>query len=109
MAKKRTNRKRPHLDPVSRMQQLGALALDEMERRVLDGTATSQELTTLAKLGSEKTMLENEKLRQENELLKAKTEAIESAQKMEEMYAKAIKYMGIYRGESQEDEDEELY
>lgn len=95
-------------DPDSRMQQLGALALDEIERRVLDHSATSQELTTLARLGSEKTLLENEKLRRENELLKAKTDAIESAKRVEELYAEAVRKMGIYRGEM-EDEDADLF
>jgi hypothetical protein len=93
---------RAHKDPASRLQQLGGLALDEIERRVLDHTATSQELTTLAKLGSEKALLENEKLRRENELLRAKTEAIESAKKVEEIYSEAVRMMGIYRGESDE-------
>lgn len=98
---------KPHVDPDSRLQQLGSLALDELERRVLNGTATSQELTTLAKLGSEKALLENERLRRENELLTAKVGAIESAKRQEEIYAKAIKYMGIYRGEEVEDDDYE--
>lgn len=103
-----TKRKRvkPHLDPVSRLQQLNALALDEIERRVLDGSATSQELTTLAKLGSEKTLLEIEKLKRENELLKAKTEALASSRRSEELAEEAIKYMRIYRGESSDDEED---
>ena len=105
MAKPRKTRIKPHADPDSRLQQLGSLALDELERRVLNGTATSQELTTLAKLGSEKALLENERLRKENQLLEAKAAAIESAKRQEEMYAMAIKYMGIYRGEEVDDED----
>lgn len=109
MAKAKRTRVKPHLDPDSRLQQLGSLALDELERRVLNGTATSQELTTLAKLGSEKTLLENERLRRENQLLTAKAEVIESAKRQEEMYAKAIKYMGIYRGEEVDDDYEELF
>lgn len=107
MAKGKRTRIKPHVDPDSRLQQLGSLALDELERRVLDGTATSQELTTLAKLGSERALLENERIRRENELLKAKVSAIESSKRQEEMYAQAIKYMGIYRGEDIGDDDYE--
>jgi len=110
MGNSKSRRAKPQKDPVSRMLQLGNLALDEIERRVLDGSATSQELTTLAKMGSEKHQLEIEKLRRENELLKAKTEAIESGKKIEELYANAVKYMGIYRGEdNDESESEDIY
>lgn len=107
MANRSKTRIKPHVNPDSRLQQLGSLALDELERRVLNGTATSQELTTLAKIGSEKSLLENERLRRENELLVAKIGEIESAKRQEEIYAKAIKYMGIYRGEEIDDEDYE--
>ena len=103
MAKVRKTKVKPHLDPDSRMLQLGEMALDEIERRILDHTATSQELTTLAKLGSEKTLLENERLRRENELLKAKTEAIASASRVEELYAQAIEAFRTYSVNGSED------
>lgn len=103
----RTNSKKVRAlqDPTSRMQQLGGLALDEIEQRILNHEATAQELTTLARLGSEKTILENEKLKREVELLKAKKENLEATQRMDELFADAIKMMGIYRGEVEEDED----
>lgn len=104
MAKPRKSKAKPQLDPNSRMLQLGELALDEIERRILDGTATSQELTTLAKLGSEKTLLENERLRNENELLKAKKQAIISASRIEELYSEALKAFTTYSGQGSDDE-----
>lgn len=105
MAETDTKRVRALQDPTSRMQQLGGLALDEIEKRIINHEATAQELTTLARLGSEKTILENEKLRRENELLKAKTEALEANQRMDELFKDAIRMMGIYRGEEESDAD----
>lgn len=105
MGKTRSKKLRALQDPASRMQQLGGLALDEIENRILNHEATAQELTTLARLGSERTILENEKLRREVELLKAKKESIESGQHIEELYQNAIRCMGIYRGEEEDDED----
>ncbi len=109
MAKRTSNRTKPHLDPNSRLQQLSGLALDEMERRVREGIATSQELTTLAKLGSEKTLLENERLRSENELLKAKKVALESAGRVEELYAEAIRAFKTYSGQDTGEDNENIF
>ena len=44
-----------------------------------------------------------EKLEEENKLLRAKTEALQAAKNTEEMYAEAIKAMGIYSGKDEED------
>ncbi len=106
MAKSTKKKVRALQDPTSRMQQLGGLALDEIEYRILNHEASAQELTTLARLGSERTILENEKLRREVELLKAKKENLEASQHIEELFDNAIKYMGIYRGE---EPDEDLF
>lgn len=104
MAKPRKSKAKPHLDPNSRILQLGELALDEIERRILDGTATSQELTTLAKIGSEKTLLENERLRREIDLMKAKEDALISASRVEELYSNALKAFTTYSGHGFDDE-----
>lgn len=89
---------RPALSPEAREKQLIALAVDLVEQRLLDGTASSQETTHFLKLGSTKAQLENEKLRKENELLRAKTEAMESAKRVEELYSKALSAMRDYAG-----------
>ena len=98
---------RPALTPEARENQLIALAVDLVEQRLLDGTASSQETTHFLKLGSMKNKLEMEKLQEENRFLKAKTEALQSSKRVEELYLDAIKAMRRYSGqEGAPDEDE---
>ena len=97
---------RPALTPEARENQLIALAVDLVEQRLLDGSASSQETTHFLKLGSMKNQLEMEKLREENKLLKAKTESIQSAKRVEELYAEAINAMRRYSGNSNANADE---
>lgn len=102
-----TDRKiRPALTPEARENQLIALAVDLVQQRLLDGSASSQETTHFLKLGSMKNQLEMEKLREENKLLKAKTESIQSAKRVEELYAEAINAMRRYSGNSNSNADE---
>lgn len=95
---------RPALSPEAREAQLISMAVDLVEQRLLDGTASSQETTHFLKLGSSKARLEREKLERENELLKAKTESLESAQRVEELYNAAITAMRKYSGQGEPDE-----
>lgn len=97
-------RPRPALDPEAREQQMIALAEDLVERRLLDGSATSQETVHYLKLSTAKSRLEIEKLKAENELLKAKTEAVKANARMEELYAEAIAAMKVYTGADEGDE-----
>lgn len=103
-----TKKIRPALTPEARENQMISLAMDLVEQRLLNGTASSQETTHFLKLGTQKEQLEREKLAKENELLKAKTEAIKSSERIEELYSNAIKAMREYNG-STEEEDEEYY
>ena len=89
---------RPALTPEARENQMIALAVDLVEQRLLDGTASSQETTHYLKLGSMKNRLEMQKLEEENKLLRARTEAIKSAKRVEELYANAIAAMRRYSG-----------
>ena len=101
---KNTTRKiRPALTPEARENQMIALAVDLVEQRLLDGTASSQETTHFLKLGSMKNRLEMEKLQEENRLLKARTEALQSAKRVEELYSEAIKAMRRYSGQGSDD------
>lgn len=100
-----TRKIRPALTPEARENQMIALAVDLVEQRLLDGTASSQETTHFLKLGSMKNRLEMEKLQEENRLLKARTEALQSAKRVEELYSEAIKAMRRYSGQGS-DEDE---
>lgn len=95
---------RPALTPEVRENQLIALAVDLVEERLLNGTASSQETTHFLKLGSMKNQLEMEKLKEENKLLQAKTEALQSAKKTEELFEEAINAMRRYSGHGDPDE-----
>lgn len=89
---------RPALTPEARENQMISLAVDLAEKQLIEGTASSQVITHYLKLGTQNHKLELEKLQKENELLKAKTDSIQSAQRMEELYADAIKAMQQYGG-----------
>lgn len=103
---------RPALTPESREQQLIALAVDLVEQRLLDGTASSQETTHFLKLASNKYKLEVERQKYENELIKAKTKALQDQADMKTLYADAIaamrRYSG-YGGDSSDYEEDDDY
>ena len=101
-----TTRKRPPATtPESRENQMIALAMDVVEERLRNGTASSQETTHFLKLGSIKERKELALLEQELELKKAKTEAIQSAKRVEELYSKALKAMKSYTGAEEGDDE----
>lgn len=96
----------PYYSSESQEKEMVALAVAAAKKQMLEGTASSQIITHYLKLGTVREQLELEKLRKENELLAAKKTAIESAERIEALYADAIKYMGIYSGHSQDDDEE---
>ena len=96
--------RRPALTPEARENQLISYAIDLVEQRLLDGTASSQETTHFLKLASSKARLEKELLEKEIELKAAKTKQIESEERQEEMFAQAIEAMRRYKGESSAEE-----
>lgn len=98
---------RAALTPEAREDQLISLAVDLIEQRLRDGTASSQETTTLLKLASRKSRLELEMLERQVELTKAKTENLKAQQRMDEMYAKAVDAMRSYSGVDFNDNDED--
>lgn len=100
---------RPALSPEARENQLISLAVDLVEQRLLDGTASSQEVTHFLKLGSMKERQERERQAEEIKLLKAKTEALQSAKRVEELYANAISAMRRYSGQGGEENHDEDY
>lgn len=101
-------RRAPALTAEAREQQLIALAVDCVEQRMRNGTASAQEYVHFLKLATTKQQLELEKIRNENELLVAKKQALDASKKTEEMYSKAIaamrSYTGISNGEDDADE-----
>lgn len=95
---------RPALTPEARENQLISLATDLVEQRLLDGTASSQETTHFLKLATTKARLEKEILEKQKELISAKTEALQSAKRVEELYADAISAMKRYSGNGDSDD-----
>ena len=103
------NRKaiRPAMSPEAREQQLISLAVDLVEQRLIDGTASAQETTHFLKLASRKAKLEAERAELENELIKAKTQSIRDQADVKALYKDAIAAMRRYGGHGSEVEDED--
>lgn len=97
---------RPAISAEARENQLIALAYDVAEERLRNGTATSQEVCHFLRLGSMKERKELELLSKKIELDSAKTEALQSAKRIEDLYANAINAFKSYRGDQEEDEDD---
>lgn len=95
---------RPALTPEARENQMAALAMDLVEQRLRDGTASSQETTHFLKLVSSKARLEQERLMLENELVAAKTKALANAEEIKVLYEEALKAMRRYGGHGDPDE-----
>lgn len=90
----------PERPPASTLEgqeaRMTAYAYDLVEKRLREGTASSQETMYWLKQGSQREKLEIEKLREENAMLKAKTKAIEAEKDKAEMYKEAIVAMQRY-------------
>lgn len=97
---------RPALSPEARENQLIALAMDLVEQRLRDGTASSQETTHFLKAASAKNQLEMERLRLENDLTAAKTKAIADSAEIKVLYEEALRAMRKYGGHGEDDEYE---
>jgi EAL domain-containing protein (putative c-di-GMP-specific phosphodiesterase class I) len=95
---------RPALTPEARENQLVSLAVDLAERQLMEGTASSQVITHYLKLGSTRERIEKEILEKQKELLEAKTQAIQSAQRIEELYTNALNAMKNYSGQGDSDD-----
>lgn len=95
---------RPALTPEARENQLISLATDLVEKRLREGTASSQETTHFLKLASTKARLEKEILEKQAELITAKTETLKSAKRVEELYTEAMKAFRNYSGQGDPDE-----
>lgn len=105
-AQKSDRKLRPALTPEARENQLISLAVDLAEKQLMEGTASSQVIAHYLKLGSTKYKLEKRKLERETELLEAKTESLQSAKRVEELYAEAMEAFKGYRSTSGDTEDD---
>ena len=100
---------RPALTPEARENQLISLAIDLVEQRLIDGTASAQETTHFLKLASKKAKLEAERAELENELIKAKTQSLRDQADVKTLYKDAIAAMRRYSGHGGDGEDEDEY
>ena len=99
-----TRRSRPALSIEARENQLISLAVDLAEKQLREGTASSQVITHYLKLGSTKERIEKEILEKQKELIEAKTKSLHSAERVEELYSKALDAMKSYGGISESDD-----
>lgn len=102
-----TKSTRPALTPEAKENQMISLAVDLAEKKLRDGTASSQLITHYLKLASSREKLEQEILEKQKDLLDAKTKNLESAQRMEELYSDALAAMRQYSGKDNGTTNEE--
>ena len=96
----------PELDPDAREQQMINLAVRQAEMQLREGTAPAQIVTHYLKLATAREKKELEILEKQAQLITAKTEALESAKRIEELYAEAINAMKMYNGQ---DDDSDIF
>lgn len=101
----------PARTPEGRENQLINLAVEETERRLRNGTASSQIITTLLKLATTRAQLELEKLRSDISLQRAKEQEIDQKASNGDLYAEALAAFKSYKGDYSDDSeyDEEGY
>lgn len=114
MAESTTKSRKKRSIPTPRTQegreaQLINLAMNQAQKQLENGTATSQVLTYFLKLGASIAKLEKAKLEAEVELAKAKVSSIESQQHTEELYQEALSAFRTYTGEEESYEEYEDY
>lgn len=99
----------PARTPEARENQLINLAVDETERRLRNGTASSQILTVLLKLATTKAQLELEKLRSDISLQRAKEQEIAEKASNGELYEEALAAFKSYRGDPDDEFEDDDY
>lgn len=97
----------PARTPEARENQLINKAMNEVEHRLDNGTASSQILTVLLKLATTKAQLELEKLRSDIALQRAKEQEIDSKASNSDLYAQALAAFRNYKGDQSEEDDYE--
>jgi hypothetical protein len=100
-------RTRPATTPEAREQQMVAMAFDLVEKRIRNGTATSQEVTHFLKLGSSREFIEQERIRGEVALNQAKIENMAQANQIVELMSDALDAMRSYKGEKPREKDQQ--
>lgn len=99
---------RPALTREARENQLIDLAIDQVEKQLREGTASSQVLVHYLKLASTREKREKEKMEAEIELLHAKKDAARAEVERGELYKRAVEAMRRYQGAEDYSEDVEI-
>lgn len=95
-------RRRPARTPEDRNNELTGLAYELVERKLRDGSASSQETTHFLKMGSDTARLEREKLTNEIALLQARVEDLSSRKDTDTMAREALDAFRGYSGQEPE-------
>lgn len=104
MAAKETSPKRAtpkgtqYDDPDARENYMINLAMNCVEQQMLEGKASPSVLVHYLKLGTKRAEIELEKMNMEKDMIRAKTEKLDAEKNNGELYANAIKAMGLYSG-----------
>mgnify|MGYP004442738593 CR=1 FL=1 len=93
--------------PEDKENQLTNLAYRCAEKQLREGTASPSVITHFLKMGTEREKLEREKLRRENDLSVAKKNKLESDQRSDELFDKAIAAFSRYSGTTLPEESDE--
>lgn len=96
----------PAMTPEQRDSQVIADAYDLAEKKIRDGTASSQLILHFLRMGSRQNQLELELMEQKKELAAAQAENYRSSQRMEDLYKDAITAMQRYSGYGDDDVEE---
>lgn len=99
-------KRRPALGREAREDQLISLAIDQAEEQLRNGTASSQVIVHFLKLASTREKLEKEILERQKAQLEAKTQVLQSQQRVEELYSKALDAFRRYSGHGDDEDDE---
>lgn len=100
-------KKLPGRTPEERENNLIGLAVDLAEKKLKDGTASSQLITLLINHATKKAALELEKLRSDTEVARAKVDFMRAQERDAEMYEKVLAAIKRYNGDDEDDEYEE--
>ena len=79
-----------------------ALAVDQAEKMLREGTAPTQVVLHYLKLGATREKLEQEMIEMQKELIAAKIENLQAQQGREELYQKAMEAFMSYQSSSRE-------
>lgn len=94
-----------------REDQLISAAIDLIEKRIYDGTASAQETLHFAKQGTVRNQMELEKIKNENLVLQTRVKEMENRRSGDELLERALNAFRGYSGQAPilEDEDEDLF